>query len=70
MSSQERFARAFLALKSAFNTKAGWDFWQRLGDASSLATLAKGEAKSTEKLLQTTFQVCGVVCARAGSLWT
>lgn len=55
MTSQERFARAFLTLKSALGVPAAWDFWKRLSDPKPAGTLAKGDAKATEKLLKSTF---------------
>lgn len=55
MSSQERFARAFLTFKSALGATAAWDFWQRLATTKAAATLAKGDVKATEKLLKSTF---------------
>lgn len=55
MTSQEKFARAFLTLKSSLGAASAWDFWQRLADTSAQTTLLKGEAKATEKLLKTTF---------------
>lgn len=55
MSSQERFARGFLTLKSSLGAATAWDFWQRLSDAKSEATLAKGDAKKIEKVLKSAF---------------
>jgi len=55
MTSQERFARAFLTMKNALGAASAWDFWQRLADTKALATLAKGDLKATEKLLKTKF---------------
>jgi hypothetical protein len=55
MSSQERFARAFLTIKSALGAASAWDFWQRLATPKAAATLAKGDATATEKLLKSTF---------------
>lgn len=55
MSSQERFARGFLTLKSSLGAPAAWDFWQRLSDTKSAAVLAKNDPKKVEKVLKTAF---------------
>ena len=55
MTPQERFARAFLTLKSSLGAASAWDFWQRLADTAAQTTLAKGNAKAIEKLLKTSF---------------
>jgi hypothetical protein len=65
MSSQERFARAFLTLKAAFGPKPAWDMWRRLAPPSATATLAKGDSAAVEKLLQQKFDEAWAAAAAA-----